>query len=181
MQQHSGMITIRFIKTDPAEPDDIAVLCPAGFNKVNLEFAGPTTTGTRRVHGSLSLSSHECFGWLDRAVHILNTDDYPIKYMQFDFAFCPSVMYYLGNVAQHYQEICDMVGFHIDAWNSQYHPPVSPIAAHPSISIPPPPPLEAIFTDDELNYAFLKEDEGAAAGRHCHQQQKGRHHLFFDN
>ncbi len=191
MQQNIlGTIAIRFMKADPTGADDVAVLRPAGFNKVDLEFTGPTTTVARCVHGSLSLSSHECFSWLDRAMRILSTDDYPIKYVQFDFAFCPSVIYYLENVAQHYQEICDMVGFHLDAWNSQYRPSVSPIAvpsishiAVPPISIPPPPPLEEIFIDDDdaLNTAFLKEDEGAAAGRHYHQQQKGRHHLFFNN
>ncbi len=187
MQQNiQGTIAIRFIKADPAEADDVATIRPVGYNQVTLEFTGPTLSGCRRTQGRLTLPSYECFGWLGRALRILSTDDYPIKYVQFDFAFCPSVLYCLENLAKNYSDISDMLGFHLDAWNSQYRPPISPIVA--PISIPPPPPLEEVFVDDniQLNTAFLKEDEGAAAGRHYHQQQqqqqvKGRHHLFFNN
>jgi hypothetical protein len=109
-----------------------------------------------------------CLAWLTRIIRLLNTDEYPIQMVQFDFPCCPSVLYNLDTLDNHMPAIYDMFMLQLSIWSTR----------PPSLKIPPQPPIP--FEDDSaLNTAFIQE-EGEAAGRHANQN-KGRHHLFFDD
>jgi len=164
-----GFITIRFIKSEKNADDDIITIRPSEARQVSVTMTGATTTRESATHAALRMSHDDCLRWLVRTTNLLSTDDYPIDYVQFDFPFCPTVLYKLENLDQHMHVVYDMLAFQLSVW-------AEPVRPTP-IEIPPPQELSAY--EDDLNTAFIKEDEGAAAGRHS-QQKKGRHHLFFD-
>jgi hypothetical protein len=188
-----GFITIRFIKSDSNSDDDIITIRPID-GQVSVIMTGITTSQKSATQAALRMSHDDCLRWFVRTTNLLSTDDYPIGYVQFDFPFCPSVMYKLENLDQHMHVVYDMLSFQLSLWNASIpsQPVRAPLeASRPApIEIPPPqpvrqsgclasafqPPLEAFDDDDVLNMAFI--EEGRAAGRHS--QQKGRHHLFFD-
>jgi hypothetical protein len=163
MLSPNGSITIRFVKDENKDDDDIATIRPTGRNMVTLTFKGVTeTSASLVVQSAIEMSTIDCMQWFQRATRLLNTDDYPIHYVQCDFPSCPAVMYRLENLDDHVPAICEMFAWQFGVWNKQ--PTIIPV------------PFDA------LNTAFVEEDggeAGAAAGRHYHQN-KGRHHLFFD-
>jgi hypothetical protein len=174
-----GFITIRFIKSE-SNSDDIITIRPID-DQVSVVMTGATTSQNSATQAALHMSHDNCLRWLVRTTNLLSTDDYPIGYVQFDFPFCPSVMYKLENLDQHMHVVYDMLSFQLSLWNASIpsQPVRTPLeASRPApIEIPPPQPaLDAFDDDNVLNMAFI--EEGRAAGRHS--QQKGRHHLFFD-
>ena len=177
-----GFITIRFIKDESKYDDDDIITIRSIDGQVSVEMRGGTTSQKSVTLAALHMSHDDCLRWFVRTTNLLSTDDYPIDQVQFDFPFCPSVLYKLENLDQYMHIVYDMLAFQLSLWTSSTHsqqqlqPPLE--ASRPApIEIPPQPVLEAFDDDNVLNMAFIKE-EGAAACRHS--QQKGRHHLFFD-
>lgn len=182
-----GFITVRFIKDESNDGDDIITIRPVDSNRVSVIMTGDTTDKKSTLQAALRMTHDDCLRWLVRTTNLLSTDDYPIKHVQFDFPFCPSVMYNMENLDQNVNVIYDMLAFQLSLWNSRAE--VNEIQRPAPIEIPPQPALEAFDDDNVLNMAFIKE-EGAAAGRHANQVKgqhprpwggKGRHHLFFDD
>jgi hypothetical protein len=172
-----GFITIRFIKDESKYDDDIITIRPVDSNRVSVIMTGDTVAKNSVVQAALHMTHDDCLRWFVRTTNILSTDDYPIDQVQFDFPFCPSVMYKLENLDRYMHAVYDMLAFQLSLWNSR--PELNEIQRPAPIEIPPQPVLEAFDDDNVLNMAFIKE-EGAAAGRHANQV-KGRHHLFFDD
>ena len=172
-----GFITIRFIKDESKYDDDDIITIRSIDGQVSVEMRGGTTSQNSVTLAALHMSHDDCLRWFVRTTNLLSTDDYPIDQVQFDFPFCPSVLYKLENLDRYMNAIYDMLAFQLSLWAATI-PPQPPLeASRPApIEIPPQPVLEAFDDDNVLNMAFI--EEGRAACRHS--QQKGRHHLFFD-
>lgn len=164
-----GFITIRFIKDESKYDDDDIITIRSIDGQVSVEMRGGTISQNSVTLAALHMSHDDCLRWFVRTTNLLSTDDYPIDQVQFDFPFCPSVLYKMENLDRYMNVVYDMLAFQLSLWAANTGRPAP-------IEIPPPLPLEAFDDDNVLNMAFI--EEGRAACRHS--QQKGRHHLFFD-
>jgi hypothetical protein len=183
-----GFITIRFIKDESKYDDDDIITIRSIDGQVSVEMRGGTISQNSVTLAALHMSHDDCLRWFVRTTNLLSTDDYPIDQVQFDFPFCPSVLYKMENLDRYMNVVYDMLAFQLSLWAAntgrpapiEIPPPLPLEASRPApIEIPPQPVrslLEAFDDDNVLNTAFIQE--GRAACRHS--QQKGRHHLFFD-